>query len=98
MKRFFGKPAHGEASRPPTEMVFTIRVHDVEPDDGGGYWGEVLELEGCVSQGETLDELTANVKEAILAWLSANAQDDAANKPKPGLTITVPVLVPATDS
>jgi hypothetical protein len=40
-------------------------------------------------------EMVFNVKEAIVAWISANAQDDAANKPKPGITISVPVLLPA---
>lgn len=35
------------------------------PDPDGGYVVEVPSLPGCVSQGETMDEAIANVKEAI---------------------------------
>ena len=43
----------------------------VRPAEEGGFWAEVLELEGCVSQGETEDELFENVMEAIQACLDA---------------------------
>ena len=42
-------------------------VHEAEE---GGFWAEVPALPGCVSQGETMDELLANVREAIRAWLA----------------------------
>lgn len=38
----------------------------------GGYWAEVPALPGCVTQGETLPELRANIKEAIAGWLSVD--------------------------
>ena len=78
------------------EKVFTVRVHDAADDDEGetGFWAEVLELEGCVSQGETLDELTKNVKEAIVSWLLAHAEDEGAHPAKTGITMSVPVVVP----
>jgi hypothetical protein len=34
-----------------------------EPEDG--YWAEVPELPGCYSQGDTISDLLANVREAI---------------------------------
>ncbi|HLC71552.1 MAG TPA: type II toxin-antitoxin system HicB family antitoxin [Candidatus Nanoarchaeia archaeon] len=37
----------------------------IEQDEDGGYIGKVPELRGCLSQGDTLDELMANIKEAI---------------------------------
>ncbi|MDD9953843.1 MAG: type II toxin-antitoxin system HicB family antitoxin [Candidatus Woesearchaeota archaeon] len=37
----------------------------IEQDEDGGYVGKVPELTGCLSQGDTLDELMANIKEAI---------------------------------
>jgi len=37
----------------------------IEQDDDGRYVGEVPELKGCYSEGETLDELLGNIKEAI---------------------------------
>jgi len=50
---------------------YTALVHEAEE---GGYWAEVVELSGCVSQGETLDELRRNIREAIEAVLTASAQ------------------------
>lgn len=51
---------------------FTIIVHEAEE---GGYWGEILELPGCVSQGETLDEFRYNIREALEAVLDARSQE-----------------------
>ena len=45
----------------------------------GGYWAEVPALPGCVSQGETMDELRANIREAIEGWLLA---EDAGTQSK----------------
>mgnify|MGYP000940625201 CR=1 FL=1 len=39
--------------------------------DEGGYWAEVPALPGCVTQGETTDEVRRNLKEAIELWLEA---------------------------
>ena len=48
-------------------MQVKVIVHEAEE---GGFWAEVPALPGCVSQGETMDELLANVREAIAAWLA----------------------------
>ena len=37
----------------------------IEQDDDGRYVGEVPALKGCYSEGETLDELLVNIREAI---------------------------------
>jgi predicted RNase H-like HicB family nuclease len=50
-------------------MNVKIVVHEAEE---GGYWAEVPPLPGCVSQGETMDELLANMREAIQAWLDTS--------------------------
>ena len=41
---------------------FAIVIHQ-EPE--GGFWAEVPALPGCYSQGETIEDLKANVREAI---------------------------------
>ena len=46
------------------------------PADEGGYWAEVIELPGCVSQGETKQELLHNIIEAIQACLEAEYEED----------------------
>lgn len=50
-------------------MNIKIVVHEA---DEGGYWAEVPALPGCGSQGDTMDELIANVREAISGWLDAD--------------------------
>ena len=37
----------------------------IEQDEDGGFVGKVVELQGCLTQGDTLDELMTNIKEAI---------------------------------
>jgi predicted RNase H-like HicB family nuclease len=44
----------------------------VHPAEEGGFWAEVPALPGCLTQGETLDELKANLHEAIQIWLSVD--------------------------
>jgi predicted RNase H-like HicB family nuclease len=57
-------------------MTLKVFIHSAEE---GGFWAEVPALPGCVSQGETMDELRSNVREAIEGWLLA--EDDAAKSP-----------------
>ena len=46
-----------------------MRAYDfkviLEPDEAGGYVVSCPSLPGCYSQGDTVDEALANIKEAI---------------------------------
>jgi len=53
-------------------MQIQAVIHDAEE---GGYWAEVPALPGCVSQGETLEEVTRNIREAIEGCLSVSVTD-----------------------
>lgn len=55
-------------------VPLTAIVHP-EPDVGG-YSAEVPALPGCYTQGETLDEVRSNLREAAEGWLAA-AHDEA---------------------
>ena len=46
---------------------YTVVIHE---DPEGGFWGEVPALPGCYSQGETVDELQQNIREAIAGVLA----------------------------
>jgi len=43
----------------------------IHPAEEGGFWAEVPALPGCVTQGETEDEVKSNLREAITGWLEA---------------------------
>jgi predicted RNase H-like HicB family nuclease len=49
-------------------MRVKVVLHEAEE---GGFWAEVPALAGCVSQGDTMDELLANIGEAVQAWPEA---------------------------
>jgi predicted RNase H-like HicB family nuclease len=47
----------------------------LEPQEEGGYTAYVPVLPGCVSEGETVEEALANIREAIEVYLeSLNAR------------------------
>jgi predicted RNase H-like HicB family nuclease len=52
-------------------MKIKVVVHEAEE---GGFWGEVPAIPGCASQGETVDELLANLHEAIEGCLSVDVE------------------------
>jgi predicted RNase H-like HicB family nuclease len=58
-------------------MRVKIVVHEAEE---GSFWAEVSALPGCVSQGDTVDDLLANIGEAIQAWLEAEAPAESDDK------------------
>jgi predicted RNase H-like HicB family nuclease len=49
-------------------MTIRAIVHRAEE---GGFWAEVPALPGCNTQGETEEEIRANLQEAIELWFEA---------------------------
>ena len=54
------------------EVKLKVILHEAEE---GGYWAEVPSIEGCVSQGETLDAVIENISEAVEGCLSVDISD-----------------------
>lgn len=52
-------------------MKLKVVVHEA---DEGGYWVEVPALPGCVTQGETFEEMLGNLYEAVEGWLAAGGE------------------------
>jgi len=51
---------------------YAVVIHE-EPE--GGFWAEVPALPGCYSQGETVDELMNNIREAISGVLEVMKEE-----------------------
>jgi predicted RNase H-like HicB family nuclease len=47
----------------------------LEPAEEGGYTVYVPSLPGCISEGDTFDEATNNIKEAIELYLEPNEDE-----------------------
>ena len=58
-------------------MNLKVVVHHAEE---GGYWAEVPAIPGCVSQGNSLNELRENVHEAIDGWFSVDVCDSVVSE------------------
>ncbi|MCE0483838.1 MAG: type II toxin-antitoxin system HicB family antitoxin [Methylacidiphilales bacterium] len=58
-------------------MTIRAVVHKAEE---GGFWAEVPALPGCMTQAETMDELRANLHEAVELWLEAGSPQAAKNQ------------------
>lgn len=54
-------------------MTLKAIIHEAEE---GGFWAEVPALPGCFTQGESLEDLEANLHEAIEGWLLAAEPED----------------------
>lgn len=50
-------------------MKIKVIVHEAEE---GGFWAEVPAIPGCATEGATMDELIANLHEAIEGCLSVD--------------------------
>ena len=61
-------------------------VHKAEE---GGFWAEVPAIPGCATQGETLQELKANLLEAIQGCLSAEVPEQDLYASDPIIEIAV---------
>ena len=48
-------------------MKIKAIVHEA---DEGGFWAEVPSIPGCATQGDTMDELLVNLREAVEGCLS----------------------------
>ena len=61
---------------------YAVVIHE---DPEGGFWAEVPALPGCYSQGETIDDLKANVREAIAGVVEVMRQQG--KQPEPNIQI-----------
>jgi predicted RNase H-like HicB family nuclease len=54
----------------------------IEPDETGGYTVSCPNLPGCHSQGETIDEALANIREAIELHIEVLIEDERSVPPE----------------
>ena len=56
-------------------MKLKVVIHTAEE---GGFWAEVPALPGCITEGDTMEELENNIKDAIKGWLEVANDNYAA--------------------
>jgi predicted RNase H-like HicB family nuclease len=51
-------------------MTYTVLIYKADEGETG-YWARVAELPGCATQGETVEEIEENIKDAIEEYFHA---------------------------
>ena len=66
-----------KASRRNLEDYLKLRypIQVVECEEGG-YFAKIPDLRGCMTQGETLEEVMANIQDAKLCWLEGAIESE----------------------
>ena len=67
-------------------MKLKVIVHDAEE---GGYWAEVPAIPGCATQGDSFEELLANLYEAVEGCLSVDVAETDPSDTRKVLEIVV---------
>jgi antitoxin HicB len=50
---------------------YEVRIRPLSEEDGSGFFAEVPDLPGCMSDGETPQEALENAYDAITCWMEA---------------------------
>ena len=50
-------------------LPYTIEITRDSAEEGGGWFAKVVELSGCMTQVENLDELDDMIADAMRAWI-----------------------------
>ena len=51
-----------------------MKIKTIIHEEDGGFWAEVPSIPGCVTQGDTIEELIQNLYEAIEGCLSIDLE------------------------
>jgi antitoxin HicB len=68
-------------------LPYTIEFRREEPDDPahGAWFARVIELPGCITEADSLEEAAAMIQDAMAAWLEV-ALEDGREIPEPHRT------------
>lgn len=58
------------------KLPYTKMIKEVNDESGHYYYGCVLELDGCQSTGDSLDELMVSLNEAMEGYLEVKLENN----------------------
>ena len=67
-------------------MKIKVVIHQAEE---GGYWAEVPSIPGCVTQGESFEELLRNLYEGVEGCLSVDVREIPLSKKDKAIDLAV---------
>ncbi|GHV84062.1 pilus biosynthesis protein HicB [Spirochaetia bacterium] len=54
------------------ELPYNINIRHITDESGSYYFATVLELDGCMSDGESYEDALKNIREAMEGWFETN--------------------------
>jgi antitoxin HicB len=63
-------------------LKYPFKIETITEEDGGGYMITYTDLPGCISDGETIEELLLNGEDAKRAWIQT-AYEKSMEIPEP---------------
>jgi antitoxin HicB len=57
------------------KLPYTIEIIHDEGEEYSGWFAKVVELPGCMTQADTLDELEEMIQDAMRAWIETALED-----------------------
>lgn len=57
------------------QLPYTIMVNEMNDESGHYFYGKILELDGCQSTGDTIEELYENLNEAMEGYLEVKIEN-----------------------
>jgi antitoxin HicB len=63
-------------------LKYPFKIETISEEDGGGYMITYTDLPGCISDGETIEELLLNGEDAKRAWVQT-AYEKSMEIPEP---------------
>jgi len=73
-----------KTGKKPNLDAYRFTVRPLSKEEGGGYLVEYLDIPGCMSDGETIEEAIANGREALRDCIDVFAESGR-QMPKPGV-------------
>ena len=64
------------------KLPYSIIIRYVEDESGNYFFATVQELDGCMSDGATLEEAAVNIREAMEGWIETKLES--------GLAVPIP--------
>ncbi len=58
------------------KLPYTRLVEKIDDESGHYFWGRILELDGCQSTGDTLEELYESLDEAMEGYIEVKLQNN----------------------
>lgn len=58
------------------KMPYTRIIQEINDDDQHYFYGKILELDGCQSTGDTLEELYESLNEAMVGYIETKIENN----------------------